>query len=107
MAWAGYGKPSDLPSRWARKARGLHELVKEKWLVDRLYHSTFVQGTLSFSRFLWRWVDDVLIDGTVFMIGLSMQILGEFLRMFQTGLTRNYALALFLGSLAVLVYVVI
>ena len=50
---------------------------------------------------LWRWIDTmVLIDGTVNLTGLGMQVLGEVLRMFQTGLTRNYALVLFLGSLA-------
>ena len=91
----------------ASPARGLRLWIERKWFVDAVYDWAFVRSTIAASRFLWRWIDDGLIDGMVNVLGLGMQVFGEFLRMFQTGLTRNYALFVFLGSLGVLFYLVL
>jgi NADH-quinone oxidoreductase subunit L len=106
-AWRRYGNADRSLLEPSKPPGALHRFLLEKWYVDHIYGSVFVKGTIGISRFLWRWIDDVLIDGSVNLIGFAAGLSGELLRMFQTGLTRNYALVLFLGAIAVLLYLVL
>jgi NADH-quinone oxidoreductase subunit L len=50
-------------------------------------------------------IDARIIDGAVNAIGGGVKLLAEGGRRVQTGFVRSYALAVFLGAVAVLVYV--
>jgi len=66
----------------------------------------FVSGPItSAARFLSEGVDRDTIDGAVNGIGRTFQRAGGGLRKVQTGLVRNYALAIVLGAVLVLVFV--
>ena len=52
------------PDMLAEKLKPLYKLSFNKWYIDEIYHSTFIAGTLGFSRLL-RWFDDKIIDGIV------------------------------------------
>lgn len=48
----------------AKRLRPLHYFSENKWFLDELYHSTWVAGTLLFSRIL-AWFDTYIVDGIV------------------------------------------
>jgi NADH-quinone oxidoreductase subunit L len=83
-------------------ASGIRKLLLEKWYVDEFYDRVIVQPILGLSRFFWKWIDQVLIDGTVNAVGSIARGFGWFGSLFQTGQLNTYAFILTLGALAVL-----
>ena len=49
-----------------------------------------------------RWV----VDGLVNAAGILTELTGQLVKLFQTGLVRNYALVVLLGTVAILFYLV-
>jgi NADH-quinone oxidoreductase subunit L len=70
--------------------------------VDELYDRAIVRPLLGASRFAWRWIDQLLIDGTVNAVGAFTKGFGWFGSLFQSGQVTTYALVLTMGALAVL-----
>ncbi len=81
---------------------GIRKHLYRKWYVDEFYDRIIVRPILSASRFAWRWIDQVLIDGTVNAVGGVARGIGWFGSLFQTGQVTTYAFILMLGALAVL-----
>jgi len=81
---------------------GIRKFLHDKWYVDELYDRTIVRPIVAASRGLWRWVDQVLIDGTVNAVGLVSRGVGWVGSLFQTGQVNTYIFILTLGALAVL-----
>jgi len=81
---------------------GIRRILHDKWYVDELYDRIIVRPILGASRFTWRWIDQVLIDGTVNAVGGVARGLGWFGSLFQTGQVTTYAFLLTLGALAIL-----
>jgi NADH-quinone oxidoreductase subunit L len=80
----------------------LRTLLHNKWYVDELYDRAIVRPLLGASRFAWRWIDQLLIDGTVNAVGAFTKGFGWFGSLFQSGQVTTYALVLTMGALAVL-----
>jgi NADH-quinone oxidoreductase subunit L len=91
--------------RLAASARGLYQLLLNKYYVDEIYDAVIVQPIKRTSqRLLWRGMDAGLIDGTVNAVGLVVRGWSAVLRRLQTGSVRAYAMSLFLGVIAILGY---
>jgi len=95
-----------VPAAEAAAPTGLKSLLFNKWYVDEFYDRFVVQPVLAASRFSWRVIDAVLIDGAVNGLGLVTRAGGAFVSLFQTGQVNTYALVLTLGVLAILGFVV-
>ena len=95
-----------VPAAQAAAPTGLTSLLLNKWYVDEFYDRFVVQPVLAASRFAWRVIDAVLIDGAVNGLGLVTRAGGAFVSLFQTGQVNTYALVLTLGVLAILGFVV-
>ena len=95
-----------MPAAEAAAPTGLGSLLFNKWYVDEFYDRFVVQPVLAASRFAWRVIDAVLIDGAVNGLGLVTRAGGAFVSLFQTGQVNTYALILTLGVLAILGFVV-
>ncbi len=66
----------------------------------------FVSGPLTYAaRFLSEGIDRDTIDGAVNGIGSGFRRMGGGLRRVQTGLVRNYALAIFIGAVVILAFI--
>jgi NADH-quinone oxidoreductase subunit L len=83
--------------------------LNHKWYWDELYDALFVRPFNRLSEFLantidWAFWHDFVHDGIIaqFVEGSSRS-----LRRVQTGYVRNYALAVLLGVVAILVYLVV
>ena len=75
--------------------------------MDELYDILFVNSIVRFSRFLWKSFDDLVVDGAVNGTGRLVRIWGSGIRLFQTGLVKDYALSILLGVLVVIGYLVL
>ncbi len=95
-----------VPAAQAAAPTGFRSLLFNKWYVDEFYDRFVVQPVLAASRFSWRVIDAVLIDGAVNGLGLVTRAGGAFASLFQTGQVNTYALVLTLGVLAILGFVV-
>jgi NADH-quinone oxidoreductase subunit L len=75
------------------------------WYVDRAYDTVIVQPAKAGSWIAAYVVDARIIDGAVEGIGAGVRRLADRGRLIQTGFVRSYALVVFLGAVAILVYV--
>ena len=127
-AYAVYVKGRGEPARrFAEKFRGLHRIVAGKYFVDELYGRVFVGGVFALGR-IADWfdrrvidglvdgaarlarsvsrlaivVDEGAVDGAVNGIGRAHLSLSSVLRRLQTGRISNYALAVVLGVVLVI-----
>ncbi len=81
---------------------GLKKVLYNKWYVDELYDAVIVQPVLRTSRFLWRIVDSVIIDGLVNLAGGVVKFAGFAVSLFQNGSLNTYAFILTVGVLVIL-----
>jgi NADH-quinone oxidoreductase subunit L len=75
------------------------------WYVDRAYDLLFVQPGKTAAWLAAFVVDAKGIDGLVNAIGGGVKRLAQGGRLMQTGFVRSYALAVFVGAVAVLAWV--
>ena len=80
----------------------LPRFVFNKWYFDELYDAVVVRPVVALSRWCWKVVDDVIIDGFVNSTGNFARLAGWATSLFQTGQVNMYAFVLTLGVLLVL-----
>jgi NADH-quinone oxidoreductase subunit L len=88
------------PDRFAAANPTLYNLVANKYYVDEGYDRAVVRPLATLSRFSWKGIDTVAIDGTINAMAFFTEIAGDLLRFVQTGNVRNYALMVLGGALA-------
>ena len=84
----------------ARKAGGLYYLIKGKYYVDELYDATVLRAYYALCRASDA-VDVHAVDGIVNRTADTLDTSAGVLKLFQTGLVRNYALFFLLGVVAI------
>ena len=96
-----------LMTRTRQRFTRLHTLLSAKYYVDEAYTFVFVRGGRWLcDKILWRLVDVRLIDGLVNAVGLSVRNLGTALRLSQSGVIDHYALAILIGAVGIIWYLV-
>jgi NADH-quinone oxidoreductase subunit L len=101
LAWAVYSK--ERGEAWARRFGPIYTLLRNLYWVDELYELLVVRPFYTLSRWFTafdRWVVDGLVNAT----GVTADIAGNVIKLFQTGRVRNYALMFLLGVVAILTY---
>jgi NADH-quinone oxidoreductase subunit L len=96
-------RTAGLAERLARGAGPAYTLVRNLYWVDELYELLILRPFYALSRFFTgfdRWV----VDGLVNAAGISADISGQVIKLFQTGRVRNYALMVLIGVVAILIY---
>lgn len=111
LAYALYGRqPAARPAAvepLQARAPGLFNLLSNAWKVDWFYSTVLVGLYRSFSGFLAITIDQGLIDGIVNGFGMLARASAQLARQLQTGFVRSYALAVMLGVVAILTYLVL
>ena len=97
-AWFLYLKRPDLPDTLYRKLKGLYVLLDRKYYFDDLWIKGFAGGGRRIGKALWRFGDEVVIDG-VLVNGTANSIgkLAGVLRQLQSGYLYTYAFAMIIG----------
>jgi NADH-quinone oxidoreductase subunit L len=99
-AWLLYLKRPDVPKRIAMALGPLYALVERKYGFDELYSRVFAGGTRLIGRGFWRGGDQTVIDGL--MVNGTARVVGWFagvIRLIQSGLLNQYAVAMLFGLL--------
>jgi NADH-quinone oxidoreductase subunit L len=96
-----------LGERMTRSAQWLYDIVYNKYYVDEAYTEVIVKPLRTLGDFMTEAVEEQGIDRAVNGLARLVGLTGEGLRRLQTGLVRNYGLAMFIGIVAVMIYFVI
>ena len=105
VAYLFYVAKPELPGKLAEKAQAMYAILTHKYYVDEIYDSVIVWPIFTASKeFLWKFVDILMIDGTVNGVGRAVRGSGSGLRHMQTGYVRTYAAWILLGGVAVIVW---
>ena len=92
-------------SFFTRAFKPLYVLFSRKYFVDEIYHALFVLPALATSRFLYRIVDRVLIDGAVLGGVEGLVALGSrSLHWMQSGYVRSYAFMTLIGAVLLVIF---
>ncbi|HEY8503530.1 MAG TPA: NADH-quinone oxidoreductase subunit L [Gemmataceae bacterium] len=104
VAWWMYRAPSDLPDRAAERLRPAYALSKNELYLDDLYQVLFVRPFETLA-FVGRQLDG-LVDGVVRLVSAIPGGIGRLLQPIQIGLVQFYALAMALGLVVFLGFLV-
>jgi NADH-quinone oxidoreductase subunit L len=96
-----------LAARMTKGAQWLYDIVYNKYYVDEAYAEGIVKPLRALGGILADSVEEGSIDRAVNGVAWLIGQAGEGLRRLQTGLVRNYALAMLVGVVAVVLYFVV
>jgi NADH-quinone oxidoreductase subunit L len=81
-------------------------VLRRAWYVDDLYDDTIATPGRRLAAFSADVIDAEVIDGAVNGVGTLVRVGGSGLRRVQSGFVRNYALAVAIGAVGILAYMV-
>jgi NADH-quinone oxidoreductase subunit L len=105
LAWWIYGSGRVDWRAFRERLEPLPRAALNGWYVDRAYDATVVQPAKTGAWITAYVVDARIVDGAVNAIAGGVRRLADRGRLLQTGFVRSYALVVFLGAVAILVYV--
>jgi len=107
LAYLFYLRMPGLPHLLAWKAKGMYDLLLNKYYVDEFYNLTVTRPLFWVaSSALNRVVDTFAIEGVVNGAGLTVETSGELARRSETGNVQQYAFVYVLGVVAIVTYYV-
>jgi NADH-quinone oxidoreductase subunit L len=93
--------------RWTVSAQGVYDLLYRGFRLDEGYNLAVARPLRRLGEILSGVVEPRAVAGSVDGLGRLVGLAGEGLRRLQTGLVRNYALAILLGAALVVGYLVV
>ncbi len=108
LAYFLYIAKPQLPAKIAKSLSWLYKLSFNKWYFDEIYDKIFVQQIKKLGTVLWQFWDNKVIDG-LGPNGLanSCRVLAGRISQIQTGYVYHYVLAMSLGVVGALLYLII
>ncbi len=98
VAYAFYLKSPGTADRLAERFHGVYQLLFNKYWIDELYDRLFITPYVIVSKFFWKVVDAMLIDGVVNGVGIAVGKTSDVWRRLQTGNVQHYAAAMLVGA---------
>jgi NADH-quinone oxidoreductase subunit L len=106
IAWIFYIKNPKIPPNLVARFPSLYKLLFNKYYVDEIYNTLFVNSTIKGSEMVYDHFDLKVIDGAVNGSAKATNFFGKVLSYFQTGFIKDYALIFLLGAILLLGYLV-
>lgn len=102
LAYHFYIKNTTAAGRLKDKLSGVHRLLYGKYFIDELYNAVIVTPLVVASKFLWKIIDVLIIDG--FLNGMAVVIgdISTSLRPAQSGILRTYVTIFLVGVIVIL-----
>jgi len=104
IAYIFYLRSPQMPHHLVRQFPGVYKLIYNKYYVDEVYDAAFVNPMVKGSDAVYTHFDLKVIDGTINGTAEATGLAGRVLSLFQSGLVKDYALALLLGVVIFLGY---
>jgi NADH-quinone oxidoreductase subunit L len=102
VAWRIYVHKPKAAEKIAESFGGAYQLVADKYRIDELYQSAFINPLVEGSRNIWRYIDVNLIDRTSYVLSDLVKGLGQAVRDSQTGNMQQYAMYIGVGIVVIL-----
>ena len=99
-AWRIYGRGF----QYKENDNQLYQLVLHKYYVDEILDAVIVQPILWFGRTATRLLEGDLLDAGGRAVAGGLRGISAGLRRLQTGYVRNYALAILIGAVLIILY---
>ncbi|MHB0915365.1 MAG: NADH-quinone oxidoreductase subunit L [Thermoleophilia bacterium] len=107
-AWQFYVRRPQLPDMVRARTGPVYRVLVNKYWIDELYAVAIINPVKTVSGWLWRYVDDIGIDGTINRAARFFRGVGSALKPTQSGRLQTYLFTMFIGLLALLMaYVVL
>jgi NADH-quinone oxidoreductase subunit L len=106
-AWYVYMKNPAVAGNIARRFRGIHQLLVNKYYADDFNEVVFAGGARGVGRLLWKLGDTLIIDGLI--VDGSARVVGwvaGVVRQVQSGYLYHYAFSMIIGLLLLLFWFV-
>lgn len=100
IAWRLYGRGFS----YKENKNPLYQLVLHKYYVDEILTALIIQPVIGLGRFATRFLESDALDGGSRGVAWLLRGTSAGLRRLQTGYMRNYALAILIGVVLIIVY---
>lgn len=100
-----YSRP-ERAAQWAARYASIRRLLQNKWYVDEIYEAVIVRPIGALSRAIWKGFDVAVIDRVVLGFGRAAEWTGQGVRVLQTGSIQVYALAILVGLIFCVGYLI-
>jgi NADH-quinone oxidoreductase subunit L len=108
FAYLFYVSKPQIPTKIAKALPPLYKLSLNKWYFDEIYDFIFVRGIKKLGIKLWQIFDIKIIDGAgPNGLAAACKTLAGRISKIQTGYIYHYALAMALGTIGTLLYIII
>ncbi len=106
--WYIYVKKPNKPAEYAKRFKGIYNLVFNKYYVDEAYDKVVVTPIVKGSEsILWKIADAKLIDGLVNGTASIIGYVSSKIRKIQTGVAQSYAIIMMLGIVLALFWLIL
>jgi NADH-quinone oxidoreductase subunit L len=106
IAYVFYLKSPRTPHRLVARFPLIYRLLYRKYYVDEIYNAVFVRPTIRASEAVYDHFDLKVIDGTINGAAEAAGFSGRVLSYLQSGAVKDYALAILLGVVVFVGYLV-
>ncbi len=105
LAWFFYLVAPAVPASIERTFKPLHTLLENKYYFDKFNEFFFAGGARLLGRGLWKFGDQILIDG-LFVNGSAkvVGVIAQLSRLFQSGHIYQYAFSMIIGVFLLLTF---
>jgi NADH-quinone oxidoreductase subunit L len=107
LAYKMYIQNPRLPDQLVERYPAPYSLVANKYWVDEIYDWAFVGPLVRLSVFLWRKIDDLLVDGAINGVAAVARGGSEVFKRLQTGNIQGYALSILVGVVLMVGYLLV
>jgi NADH-quinone oxidoreductase subunit L len=104
-AYQTFVKKAEVPAGDEVQLPAFQRAIANKFYIDELYRAVFEKPLASFSTFLFRKVETLILDPAVNNIGRGTAILGSLTRKLQRGNISFYLFAMVAGILLFIVFI--
>jgi NADH-quinone oxidoreductase subunit L len=108
LAYAIYGARWLSAQSLRQRFAPIYTLLSHKYWLDELYENIFLMRFMINGIFgLFHWVDEHIVDGAVNGIAAVTVMGGSLIRRLETGQLQAYGLAIFIGIIAIVAFLLI
>ncbi|MEJ0032529.1 MAG: NADH-quinone oxidoreductase subunit L [Bacteroidota bacterium] len=105
IAYTAYVKKNDVPAN-ASDLTGAQRVVANKFYIDELYDAIVVKPLYALSKFIYKFIEQLGIDGIVNGLGKGVVYGSRGLRFFQDGSIGYYLFVMVVGIILILGYTI-
>ena len=106
-AWIFYLRRPGIPHDLVRRFPFVYRVLSHKYYVDEMYDAVIVHPALRISDAVYRKFDLPVIDGALNGSAAAASSLGRMFSRLQTGLIKDYALAVLFGAVILIGYLLL